>query len=287
MLRNWRSLGLIILALIGLGYIGWIISGSQSFQSCFIDREHANSYIALSESDNLVLTSLLRVRLNIECVLTVLRNYSDAITVLGAAITAIATFFIALYASTVSNTLRALRGAADKQQENMMEYLKFAGETASAAKKSADAAAKNLIFASRPLIEIRHLSLEDAPNEGSPYIHFQCRNIGKGACIVNKIIATTSTAHQTTSLVPIATVSSGKMSSVIEPGATIRIGPIYSPDLYDTKIAKIRSGDINLHVIIQIFFSDIFGNQYDQRFPYVFEGAQGNFNVDVRFVEAK
>jgi len=287
MLRNGRSLGLIILALIGLGYIGWIISGSQSFQSCFIDREHANSYIALSESDNLVLTSLLRVRLNIECVLTVLKNYGDAITAMGAAITAIATFFIAIYAATVSDTIRALRDAADKQQADMVEYLKFAGETASAAKKSADAAEKNLIFASRPLIEIRHLSLEDAPNEGSPYIHFQCHNIGKGACIVNKIIATTSTAHQTTSPAPIATVSSGKMSSVIEPGATIRIGPIYSPDLYDTKMAKIRSGDINLHVIIQIVFSDIFSNHYDQRFPFVFEGTQGNFNLDIKFVEAK
>ena len=121
MLRNSKSLGFIILALIGLGYIAWIISGSKAFQSCFIDREHANAYIALSESDNLVLTSLLRVRLNIECVLTILNSHRDSITAIGAAITAIATFFIALYTSTLSDMIRALRNYADKQQADMVE----------------------------------------------------------------------------------------------------------------------------------------------------------------------
>ena len=65
MLTNPKSLRFIILALIGLGYIASIISGSQAFQSCFIDRQHANAYIALFEGDNIVVTSLLKVRLQL------------------------------------------------------------------------------------------------------------------------------------------------------------------------------------------------------------------------------
>jgi hypothetical protein len=291
MLTNPRSLGLIVLALIGLGYIAWIISESQTFQSCFIDREHSNAYIQLFESDVPVRASLLRVRLNIECVLTVLNNHRDSITATAAAVTAIATFVIAIYTSALFATIGTLRNSANQQHEDMAQYLRlaheFSLEIASAAKKSSDAAERNLIIASRPLIEIRRVSLEDAESGGSPYIRFQCHNIGKGTGNITKLIVTTSTSNQTAATRPIAIVSSGKINFAIEPAGTLEIGPIHSPDLYETKVAGIRSGNINLQVLIQAMFSDIFGNHYEQRFPFVFAEEQGKFVLDVKFVEAK
>jgi hypothetical protein len=291
MLRNPKALGLIVLALICLGYIAWIISGSQTFQSCFIDREHSSAYIALSESDFPVRASLLRVRLNIECVLTVLNHHRDSITAIAATVTAIAAFFIALYTSALFATIRALRNAADKQHEDIAKYLRlsaeFSVETATAAKKAADAAERNLIIASRPLIEIRSLSLEDTESGRSPYIRLQCRNIGKGTGNITKLVVTTSTSNATSGVSPIAIVSSRKINFAIEPAGTLEIGPIHSPDLYESKIAEIRSGNISLRVLIQAMFSDIFGNHYEQRFPFVFVEEQGKFVLDVNFVEAK
>jgi hypothetical protein len=277
--------------LIGLGYIAWIISGSQTFQSCFIDREHSNGYIALSGGDYLVLTSLLRVRLNIECVLTVLNNHRDSITAIAAAVTAIATFVIALYTSALFVTIRSLRNATNKQQEDMAKYLRlsedFSVETAAAAKKAADAAERNLILASRPLIEIRRISLDDTEDGGSTYIRFQCHNIGKGTGNITKLIVTTSTSGDSALSRPVAIVSSGKLNVALEAAGTLEIGPIHSPDLYVTKVAGIRRGDVSLHVLIQAMFSDIFGNHYEQRFPFVFAEEQGKFVLDVKFVEAK
>jgi hypothetical protein len=291
MLRNPKSLGVIVLAAIGLGYVAWIISGSQTFQSCFIDREHSNAYISLSESDFPVRASLLRVRLNIECVLTVLNNHRDSITAIAAAITAIATFVIALYTSALFATIRAMQNYANKQHEDMAQYIRLAEECsvdiALAAKKSSDAAERNLIIASRPLIEIRRVSLEDAESGGSPYIRFQCHNIGKGTGNITKLIVTTSTSSQTAASQPIAIVSSGKINFAIEPAGTLEIGPIHSPDLYETKVAGIRSGNISLHVLVQAMFSDIFGNHYEQRFPFVFAEEQGKFVLDLKFVESK
>ena len=86
---------------------------------------------------------------------------------------------------------------------------------------------------------------------------------------------------------PITLVSSGRINFVIEPGGSIRIGPVHSPDLYATKVAGIRDGNIRLDVLIQIMFSDIFGNHYEQRFPFVFEDTQGSFISDIKFVEAR
>jgi hypothetical protein len=93
MLRNRKSLGFVILVLIGLAYIVWVISGSQTFQSCFHDREHASAYIALF-SDDILTTSILRVRLNSECILSVLINHGGAITAISSAMTAIAIFLL-------------------------------------------------------------------------------------------------------------------------------------------------------------------------------------------------
>jgi hypothetical protein len=287
MLRNSKSLGILVLASIGLGYIAWIISGSQTFQSCFIDREHSNAYISLSDSDLPVRTSLLRVRLNIECVLAVLNNHRDSITAIAAAITAIATLVIALYTSALFAAIRTLRNSVSKQHEDMAQYLKlaqeFSVEIASAAKKSSDVAERNLVIASRPLIEIRRVSLEDRESEGPPYIRFQCHNIGRGTGNITKLIITTSTSIQTAVARPMVIVSSGKINLAIEPAGTLDIGPIHTPDLYDTQIAEIRAGNISLHVLIQAMFSDIFGNHYEQRFPFVFVQEQGKFVLDVKF----
>jgi hypothetical protein len=285
MLRNRKSLGLVILVLIGLAYIVWVISGSQTFGSCFHDREQASAYLALYESDDAVLKSILRVRLNSECILSVLINHGGAITAISSAITAISIFFIAIYTHTVSDTVRALRDTANKQQEDIVEYLRMGGEIASAAKKSADAAEKTLIFASRPLIEIQNLSLEDAKNGESPYICFQFRNIGKGTGIVSKVIVASSTNHTLKS--PITLASTGRQHFVVEAGGTIYIGPIRFPILYDTQVAKIRMGNIRLDVIIQVMFSDIFGTHYDQKFPFVFDDTQRKFILDIRLVETK
>jgi hypothetical protein len=285
MLRNRKSLGFVILALIGLAYVVWVIRGSQTFQSCFQDREHASAYIALYESDDVFLASMLRIRLNSECILSVFINHSGAITAISSAITAIAIFFITLYTSALSDTARALRDAADKQQADMVEYLRIGEETALAAKKSADVADKNLIFASRPLIEIQNLSLDDAQNGGSPYISFQFCNIGKGSGIISKVIITSSTNHTLKS--PVILTSSGRQHFVIEAGGIITIGPILSPVLYETQVAKIRMGNIRLNVIIHVMFSDIFENHYEQKFPFVFDDTQRKFIPDIRLVETK
>jgi hypothetical protein len=291
MLRHPKSLGLIALTVIGLGYIAWIISGSSTFQSCFVDREHSNAYTSLSESDFSVRASLLRVRLNIECVLALLNNHRDSITAIAAAITGIATFIIAIYTSALFAAIRTMRNSANKQYEDMANYLKVSQELAvdiaSAAKKSSDAAERNLIIASRPLIEIRSVSLENGKSGGAPYISFQCRNIGKGTGNITKLIVTTSTSNEMVGVRPMAISSSGKINFAIEPAGALEIGPVYSPDLYETRVAEIRSGNIGLGLLIQAMFSDIFGNHYEQRFPFVFAEEQGKFVLDVKFTEAK
>jgi hypothetical protein len=111
MLRKLQSLGFAILALMALPFIVWVISGSSEFQSCFHDQEHSNTYKALYESNNDILKSVLRVRLNSGCVLS---NY-------GGAITAIATVFIALYTYTLSDSTRALRDSAIQQRMDLVE----------------------------------------------------------------------------------------------------------------------------------------------------------------------
>jgi hypothetical protein len=62
-------------------------------------------------------------------------DHSDEIS---AAVTAIATIFIALYTFALSDSTRALRDAAEQQKLDMLESLRIAGVAADAAKQSAD-----------------------------------------------------------------------------------------------------------------------------------------------------
>jgi hypothetical protein len=66
---------------------------------------------------------------------------------ISAAVTAIATIFIALYTFALSDSTRALRETAEQQKLDTLESLRIAGETATAAKKSADVAAMSVLAA--------------------------------------------------------------------------------------------------------------------------------------------
>ena len=169
-----------------------------------------------------------------------------------------------------------------------VESLRIAGATASAANKSADVAEKNLIFASRPLIEIQHLSFDDAPDADFSRIRFECHNSGKETGIITKIIIITSaTQAGITTSSPLPLVSSAGDNFPIEAGGAIPIGPILTPVLSNTPGSGIRTGKISLDVIIQVIFDDILGNHYNPKFPFVFDHTQSKFVLNIKFVEAK
>ena len=71
---------------------------------------------------------------------------------ISAAVTAIATIFIALYTFALSDSTKALRDAAEQQKSDMLESLRIAREAANAAKKSADIAESSLVKLERAFV---------------------------------------------------------------------------------------------------------------------------------------
>ena len=107
MLRHLKSTGFVVLALAGLAFLVWGISGSHAFKSCFEEQKHYDTYKALYERGNVVLKSIVRLRLNGECALSVFKENTEAITAISTALLAVITLFVAWIARNQYRTTRA------------------------------------------------------------------------------------------------------------------------------------------------------------------------------------
>lgn len=107
---------------------------------------------------------------------------------ISAAVTAIATIFIALYTFALSDSTRALREAAEQQKLDMLESLRIARETAGAAKKSAEAASASVmafIESERGRLILNEITLiKKDRNDPQPTIAYSFFNAGRGATVL-------------------------------------------------------------------------------------------------------
>lgn len=143
-----------------MALIAGIVSGSQAFQSCFQEQKHADTYKALYESINIILKSIIRLRLNAECGLTFLDKDSGAITAL--ATVAIAGFTLTLWRATT--------------------------EQGRLAQKSIDLARDEFQSTHRPRIRIKHLFLESDIWQGEPIVvTLVCVNCGTTDAVLHEI----------------------------------------------------------------------------------------------------
>jgi hypothetical protein len=230
-----------------------------------------------------------RVFTTVECGVRTLRGAIIAHTnEISMAITAIATLFIALYAFALSDSTRALRDVAERQKSDMIESLKIASKAANAAEKSALVADNSLKLANRPLITISPIALVDQSMTSASHIHFGCRNNGKGTGIVSKIAIFVSILMQRALTVQWnTTLINSDSNSAIEVGDMLVVDRVESPLLTTAEVAKIREGESSLLVTIQILYQDILKTDYDQRFPFIFDHARGEFIRNDQFVEEK
>jgi hypothetical protein len=152
-----------------------------------------------------------------------------------------------------------------------------------ASEKSADAATKSLREAIHPHVTINQLDLREADeSQPSPHIHFGLTNIGKGAAIVKEATATVQATPSGGNVLTLATnsefVASHVNGAIIESGETI-IGNYITSSVFGQPelLQRIKSGEIVLRTIFQINSTDIFGNPYQQTFPFEFKHGQGEF----------
>jgi low affinity Fe/Cu permease len=153
-----------------------------------------------------------------------------------------------------------------------------------ASEKSADAATKSLREAIHPHVTINQLDLREADeSQPSPHIHFGLTNIGKGTAIVKEVTATDQAATAGGGAVLTLATNSGFVASdvngaIIESGETI-IGNYITSSVFGQPglLQRIKSGEIVLRTIFQINSIDIFGNPYQQTFPFEFKHGQGDF----------
>jgi hypothetical protein len=94
----YKNITISLLILLGLLFVAWVISGSQSFKTCFRNNENAQTYSALQEDINVVTKAVIRIRLNSECALHFFGDDSAAITALSTLL--IAAFTWTLWLST-------------------------------------------------------------------------------------------------------------------------------------------------------------------------------------------
>jgi hypothetical protein len=91
-----------------LVFIVWVISGSQSFQTCFQNNKHTSTYNKLYESSDVITKSIVRLLLNAECSL---RFFGDD----SSALTAFATLLIAAFTWTLWRSTNKMWVAAEQQ----------------------------------------------------------------------------------------------------------------------------------------------------------------------------
>jgi general stress protein YciG len=207
---------------------------------------------------------------------------------ISAAITALATIFIALYTSALSASTSALRDAAEQQKLDMLESLRIARDAANAAKKSADVAEKSLLVANRPIITISPLQL-CPPDRGQvrPHILFGLRNSGNGVAVVNKVCATIQTTPSGGNVLTLANKAkyiAPNVGFAIEVRQRTSGHRIASPVLGVPELEKINRGEIILEIIFNIMSKDIFENPYAQIFPFQFDPTQGIFTHSSRLI---
>jgi hypothetical protein len=110
-----KPLGFILPAIFTLAFVGWVISGSQTFKTCFQDNKHTNTYDTLYENDESVIKAIVRLRLNSECGLAFFGKQSDIIAALATVVIAGFTGTLWYTSRTQSDITRdALRLAKDE-----------------------------------------------------------------------------------------------------------------------------------------------------------------------------
>jgi hypothetical protein len=102
---------------------------------------------------------------------------------ISAAVTAIATIFIALYTFALSDSTRALRDAAEQQKSDMLESLRIAGEAANAARDGVKVARDEFNATHRPKLRVRLVRLDRINSEGIKANYFIV-NVGETAATI-------------------------------------------------------------------------------------------------------
>jgi hypothetical protein len=99
----------IALALAIIIFVIWVVSGSESFQTCFQNNKHASAYRSLYENVDIISKAIARIRLNGECGV---HFFGDA----SSAITALATILIAMFTFTLKSATDKLWLAGERQR---------------------------------------------------------------------------------------------------------------------------------------------------------------------------
>jgi hypothetical protein len=91
-----------------LVFVAWVISGSQSFQTCFQENKRTNTYQSLYENGSVISKMIVRTRLNGECGVHFFGDESSAIT-------SLATLLIAAFTFTLWRATDKMWIAGEKQ----------------------------------------------------------------------------------------------------------------------------------------------------------------------------
>jgi hypothetical protein len=214
---------------------------------------------------------------------------------ISAAVTAIATIFIALYTFALSDSTRALREAAEQQKLDMLESLRIAGETAGAAKQSAEAASESVrafvaIERGRMFVGEFKLTSKDG-NDPKPIIDYTFTNVGRGSVVVIQVsVECALIGTQISRDITFDPTKAYRANNAVGPGATMGTStkpvflppcPPFSTPLTAGDYANIAAKKAWILVKGFIRYRTEFDDLYRRNFAVVY-GAIGYFSdVDV------